>query len=123
MVAGACGARVADLEIGDLSEWLTEQTLQAAFTKNLSFVGKGCRFKACHEDLKGNHFVLTQTQQEFEIFFSASHQFRNREVMDFQTQAGESRPYQSEALGARAAAGSEIRAYLEAALQRSGQNW
>jgi hypothetical protein len=43
--------------------------------------------------------------------------------MDFQTQAGESRPYQSEPLGARAAAGSEIRAYLEAALQRSGQNW
>jgi hypothetical protein len=40
MVAGACGAQAAGSEIGDLSEWLTEQTLQAAFTKNLSFVGK-----------------------------------------------------------------------------------
>ena len=29
-----------------------------------------------------------QTPQEFEIFFSASHQFRNRKVMDFETQAG-----------------------------------
>jgi hypothetical protein len=86
--AGACGARAAGSEIGALPEGLTEQTLQAAFTKDSSFVGKGCRFKACHEDLKGNHFVQTQTQQEFEIFFSASHQFRNREVMDFQTQAG-----------------------------------
>jgi hypothetical protein len=82
------GAQAANSEIGALPEGLTEQTLQAAFTKNLSFVGWGCRFKACLEDLKGDHFVQTQTQQEIEIFFSASHQFRNREVMDLQTQAG-----------------------------------
>jgi hypothetical protein len=33
------GAQAADSEIGALPEGLTEETLQAAFTKNLSFVG------------------------------------------------------------------------------------
>jgi hypothetical protein len=43
MVAGACGARADGSEIqpclGGLPQELTEQTLQAAFTKDPSFVG------------------------------------------------------------------------------------